>query len=71
MSDQSTHERVEIFYFEATPVNGSSPCSYCAVYSVTRENGHWVYCLQPGTLTALTHTTALESREQMKNSAAT
>lgn len=40
-------------YFQATPVNGGTPCLFRAVYFVTRENGHWVYRLQPGTLAML------------------
>ncbi len=49
----SERDGTELLYFRATPVMGASPGLFRAVYCVTRENGHWVYRLQPGSLTML------------------
>lgn len=39
-----------LLYFRATPIDIQSPCVCRAIYLVSRENGHWVYRLQPGSL---------------------
>ena len=61
---------VSYFYFWATPIHRPSPCYCRAVYQITAEDGHLVYCLQPGTLEILTSQTETGNTEDLKEPAA-
>lgn len=71
MDTYGQFEKLEIPEFWATPVNGTTPCLFRAVYLVTWENDHWVYRLRPGSLEILPHQTALGDKKQLGQSAAT
>src|SRR5688572_26964590 len=62
-------ESFVVSYFRATPIDMKSPCMCRAVYLVSRENGHWVYRLQPGTFQILNSLAEIRNAEDLKEPA--